>query len=61
MSEIKTLRLHTNQEEEYPAIMREYGVLKNPFTTIRVHVCTMYTEPFPTLLFTYNIVATVLR
>ena len=46
MSESKTLRLHTNQEEEYPAIMREYGVLKNPFTTIRVHVYSMYTEPF---------------
>ena len=42
VSESKTLRLHTNQEEEYPAIMREYGVLKNPFTTIRVHMCVYY-------------------
>ena len=43
VSESRTLRLHTNQEEEYPAIMREYGVLKNPFTTIHV---LQYTEPF---------------
>ena len=40
MSESKTLRIHTNQEEEYPAIKREYGVLKNPFTSMYINVCT---------------------
>ena len=42
MSESKTLRLHTNQEEECPAIMREYGVLKNPFTTIHTYYILQY-------------------
>ena len=34
MSESKTLRLHTNQEEEYPAIMRENIFVL--FTTIHI-------------------------
>lgn len=51
VSESKTLRLHTNQEEEYPAIMRENTVCSSqePFhnyTSIRVHmyVCVLCTQ-----------------
>ena len=35
MSESKTLRLHTNQEEEYPAIMRENTVC---FSQLYIHI-----------------------
>ena len=37
MSESKTLTLHTNQEEEYPAIMRENTVCSR---TLYNYTCT---------------------
>ena len=46
MSESKTLRLHTNQEEEYPAIMRENTVC---FSQLYIHII-YYSMTIPTLL-----------
>ena len=58
MSESKTLRLHTNQEEEYPAIMRENTVCSRTLSQLYIHII-YYSMTIPTLLLLY--VVTVLR
>ena len=40
VSESKTLRLHTNQEEEYPAIMRENTVFSRTLSQLYIYMCT---------------------